>query len=229
MHEKVYSLMMMMMMAPYFDDDDNQRLCPACGFTLLQQEKPSDTDWTDLNSIRETYLPRVRDALFSVYGGDDDDSSIISDIIFWCPTLRIENATQTPRDNNAAATTPNAGYVATAHIDTDVNAYQTVQDFVNIIIANQFPGTTTSLKAKEEELVDALSNTGRHRRRRFAIVNAWRNIGHEPIERAPLALLPSRYVKSNTAFPAAEYDSRNSHWYTYPHMTPNELLLFLSV
>ena len=34
-----------------------------CGFTLVQQEKPADTDWTDLNSIRETYLPRVRDAL----------------------------------------------------------------------------------------------------------------------------------------------------------------------
>ena len=189
-----------------------------CGFTLVQQEKPADTDWTDLNSIRETYLPRVRDALLTVYGAGGESSNLSADVIFWCPTLRLENAAQTPRDGRALET-PKSGYVATAHIDTDVNAYETVQQFVDMVYKNRFPGTNFNAR----ELVTALSDG---RARRFSIVNAWRNIGDAPIKRAPLALMPSRYAQPDAAFPNAIPDHQSSCWYTYPNMTPNELLLF---
>lgn len=202
--------------------DEQHAFLPDCGFTLLQQQPaaaaatPPRVNWSDLDSIRESYLPTVREALLSVYGAEN-----VSDIVFWCPTLRTQDSLQTARDRDGDSNNevPRASYVSTAHIDTDVNAFESTEQLVRMIAKNVFPGTA----CPSAEIIKYVDED----RRRFAIVNAWRNIRSAPIQRAPLAFLSTRYAVPNTAFPNAKPSMMGtSKWYTYPDMTPNELLLF---
>ena len=62
--------------------------------------------------------------------------------------------------------------------------------------------------------------------KRFSVVNAWRNIGTTPIQRAPLVFLPMHYQETNMQFPKGTPNFSNSVWYSYPNMTTKELLLF---
>ena len=62
--------------------------------------------------------------------------------------------------------------------------------------------------------------------KRFAIVNAWRNIASFPVVSNPLALFSVRYDDSNKAFPEAAPNMNQSKWYTYSNMTQDEVLLF---
>ena len=200
------------------DDDDTSvvRTEPSltnCGFQLVETSSPSNMiDWNDLKSIRESYLPVVREALASSYG------DAIRRIYFWCPTIRRQDFKATPRDQSDK-TTPLASYVATAHIDTDVNAYSSVEDLVQVVESSRFPGTKVPVSQTVRELQEG---------RRFAIVNAWRNIGANgaPIRRAPLAFMPMRYTQPSQAFPDGTPDFAKSRWYTFPEMATNEILLF---
>ena len=149
----------------------------------------------------------------------------MSDVYFWCPTVRRLDSQPTPRgdadrDNNTTTAPPLANYAATVHIDTDVNAYASMADLIQVVAKNRFPGTSVPVAP----IVQALEHDGR----RFAIINAWRNIGSTPVQRAPLALRPTRYIQPNAAFPHGTPDWTRSHWYTIPEMKPHgsELLLF---
>ena len=187
---------------------------PDCGFALLalqSLQQPPTVNWRDLHSIQANYLPQLREAILSVYEQDD----VVTHVIFWCPTVRTDSTHTMTR--LCGDETPRAGYVATAHIDTDVNAYKSVDQLVNVIKKNCFPGAMFNAT----EIIEAIKEG-----RRFAIVNAWRNIGSAPVRRAPLAFCPMQYVVPNTAFPYGVRDITASHWYTYPDMTPDELLLF---
>jgi len=192
-----------------------------CGFQLVElgeDNEPETIQWDDLNSIRENYLPAVREAILSSYGNR------VSDVYFWCPTVRRLDSQPTPRgdadrDSNTTTAPPLGSYAATVHIDTDVNAYTSMADLIQVVAKNRFPGTRVPVTP----IVQALEHDGR----RFAIVNAWRNIGSTPVRRAPLALRPMHYTQPNEAFPHGTPDWTHSPWYTIAEMKPgSELLLF---
>lgn len=170
-----------------------------------------------MSSIRDLYLPYVERKICSVF------NESIEEIIFWCPSLRTgrNGATTTAaHERQGHTTTPRSGYVATAHIDTDVNAYESMEALVEIIVKNKVDGMRSSSAG---HIVDLITKQGR----RFGIVNAWRNIKEQPVTSAPLAFMPARYKNSNTTgFPQGEFDENSSVWYTFPNMTRHELLLF---
>ena len=194
---------------------------------LLTHQK---VDWTNSTSIRQIYLPALEKAVRFAYEGSRNDgvdnSSEVEQVFFWCPTLRRENAVPTARDASSE-NTPQSGYVTTAHIDTCVDAYKSLADLVHVVNQNRFP-ETNSLPVSA--LVHALQQHGQQQQR-FAIVNAWRNIGTAPVQHAPLAFLPMRYYNNHhrrdpTAFPYGVPDFSTSRWYTYPQLQPDEVLLF---
>jgi hypothetical protein len=209
------------------------------GFTLLRygdsqefQTMLESVDWRNLSSIQTLYLPQVEDAIRNVVFRDTP----VAHVMFWCPTLRTGAATDSS-STGTTSTTPQGGYAATAHIDTDVNAYASVRDLVRMIIKNQLvvlspepqaeacrsdANNNNDLGSLEDMMVTAIET----HRCRFAIVNAWKNIGITPVTNAPLAFMPARYSDINTAFPYGTLDESSCRWYTFPSMTANELLLF---
>lgn len=226
------------------DSNDNQsiHLVPAsldqCGFTLLEDKdstvesaaehkddsttsivvpEEASIDWTDLDSIRQRYLPYLVKRLQEQYGGQ------IQHILFWNPMRRRHDLDQT-RDASATQT-PTASYASSPHIDTDVNAYENAQALIDLLLRNQFPqssGGRDQEAISREALVDCLVQG-----QRFCIVNAWRNIGTAPVQQAPLGLfVPDYGAPPFPAFPQARPFLSSSRWYTFPHMTPSETLLF---
>ena len=191
----------------------------ANGFALAVQDATngaaSITDWHDMSQIRRHYLPDLRRILIQQYGDK------VAHISFWCPTLRTAVSPKSSRSDETT-TTPTSGFVATAHIDTDINAYSSMEKLAEMIQKNKLSDEESSNSANTQQLlVRAL-----HKGQRFAIVNAWRNIGSAPVLQAPLAFMPTQYKDTDEAFPNGILDSEHSRWYTYPELTNDELLLF---
>ena len=187
-----------------------------CGFELVQVAMDPVIDWDDLKSIREQYLPRVESAIRSSYGED-----CVSDVFFWNPTMRLHNSKASDRKADMESqTTPRSIQAGMAHIDSDVNAYESLDVFLKIVQANIVPGTKPLTSENVALLIES------NQPKRFAIVNAWCNIGRSKILQAPLAIMPMRYQEPNTAFPIGQPEFEKSHWYCFPEMQPREVLLF---
>jgi hypothetical protein len=193
-----------------YDDQTDSWTSPSVestGFTLIQAPTKT-TDWKDISHVRETYLPELKRIIETTFEGSE-----ISHAFFWNPMHRGEELTPTKEDG----VTPTASVAGAVHIDTDVGAYDDAESVVRHIEMNRID--TDSFP--RDELVSALKD-----RRRFAIVNMWRNIAPLPVARAPMSLLATRY-SSPGAFPEAVHDLTRSRWYTFSEMKPDELLLFL--
>lgn len=193
-----------------YDDQSNcmkDTTIDSCGFTLLN--KPSRVkDWTSLAQIRYTYLPELQSILQETY-----PDSKIRHAVFWNPMLRGQDLQQTRPDD---ASTPTASFAASPHIDTDVGAYNDPKDLISLFEKNrpskdQFP---------TDDLVSYVKEG-----RRFAIVNAWRNIAETPVVRSPLALFSVQY-DDQKAFPEAAPNMDRSRWYVFSDMNKDEVLLF---
>jgi hypothetical protein len=192
-----------------YDDQSESWTSPtvkSTGFTLIQAPTKT-TDWNDMSHVRDNYLPELRRIIETTFEGSD-----ISHVFFWNPMHRGEELTPTKEEG----VTPTASVAGAVHIDTDVGAYDDAESVVRHIEMNRID--TDSFP--RDELVSALK--ARHR---FAIVNMWRNVGPDPVARAPMGLLATRY-EGPGAFPEAVHDLARSRWYTFPEMKPDELLLF---
>jgi hypothetical protein len=179
-----------------------------CGFAL-RKEPTRVTNWTDLDQIRIKYLPELRAVLQEAYS-----DSKIRHIIFWNPMLRGENLEQTRPDGSTI--TPTAGYGASPHIDMDIGAYASSEVLATLFEKNKVDTDPFPRKGIVESITKG---------RRFAVVNAWRNIAETPVTRSPLALFFVRYDQKK-AFPEAAPNMDTSRWYTFPNMTNDEVLLF---
>jgi len=189
------------------------------------------TDWNDLHQIRDLYLPDLSRTLENAFRG-----SRIRHLVFWNPMVRGAGKVHT-RPGVESGATPTASFARFPHIDTDVGAYPTSRDLVDLFQKNSVGGdlasagvggSSISSTFPTESIVDAID-----RGCRFSVVNAWRNIGYEPVSKAPLALLSPRYRNDDShthrlrfAFPDAAPDMERSRWYAFSHMTPEEVLLF---
>jgi hypothetical protein len=194
-----------------YDDQSETWQSPtveSIGFTLLQAPTKT-TDWKNIGDIRDTYLPELQQILETTFEGSE-----ISHVFFWNPMLRGEELSPMRQDD--ASATPTSSIANSAHIDTDVGAYEDVETFVSLIEKNRID--TGSFP--RDEVVAALQSG-----RRFAILNTWRNIAPVPVTRAPLGFLATRYDGPG-AFPDVAVDVTRSRWYTFPEMKQDELLLF---
>ena len=198
----------------YIDDTDGRLRSPSmdlCGFDLLETDV-TVKNYRDLDLVRNNYLPELRRFVSEIY-----PDSKFEHVIFWNPVLREADLKQTRPDNQSD--TPTSHFVSTAHIDKDFGAYESVSELVDVFVKNHMHGAGFCFPVAEIETAISVGN-------RFAVCNFWRNIGMEPVRRAPLAFLSCRYKDPLKAFPDADPDPSRTRWYTYPDMTPTEVLSF---
>ena len=219
------------------------------GMTLI--DSPTRViDWKNRKQIGDIYIQELEQILPSLF------STKIKLLSFWNPMLRGENHTisaplkQNSKDTNAKPKGDNnslgdaistANVASMVHIDTDVGAYETIDEFLAIVEKNQVRrqeehGDEFDRSQYKKEIID--------NRKRFAVVNFWRNTNPlEPITSSPLSILSTRYDHGNIlsvgtnpqegsahdklfAFPNVRPDLEESIWYTFPNMTSNEVLVF---
>lgn len=207
-------------------DDDDGKVSSAslssCGFSLCTAPS-SVTNWGSLKQLSEIYLPELRKVIIDAYA----DSAIV-DVIFWNPMLRGEGWTA-DGDHVSRTETARTGIASMAHLDTDLIVFDGDADaLARLIERNRVealmegqPAEGAPLTSRGRALTAAIRDG-----RRFAIVNAWRNIDEAPIGRAPLAVLATRYPSGGSVVPEAVPCEETSRWYAYPHMRADEVLLF---
>ena len=186
------------------------------GFTLLQAPSMV-TNWKDLRQIKSVYRQELQHLLVKDLFANEE----LAHVVIWNPMFRGEHETVSNVERDMTQpnppTSPTAGMV---HIDQDVGAYD-VEQILRLIQNNRLMEEDANVFPEILELV----NHGN----RFAIINFWRNAGTEPIRRHPLAVFSPQYTmssKEDLYFPNAKPDPVSSRWYTYPEMSPEELLVF---
>jgi len=198
-----------------FWDDKEDRLVPAklssCGFEL-QHAPTRVTDFKDLEQIQSRYIPELRENILSLAFPNDS----IEDVIFWHPMYRGEG--EDMNGNIQDGRLPTARIAPLAHVDTDVGALST-EELVTMITKNQI---------QAGEFLPGPLNAKIKEGKRFAILNLWRNANtDQPVLRAPLSVLSTRYNIPEKAFPNVRPNGPTSRWYCFPRMTPEECFLFL--
>ena len=136
-HSKEYFASIGQASEPIYDgrvgvwDDDAVATVPAslasCGFAM-QPSPTSVTNWADADAVRSDYLPQLREQLTALVEGSAAHGKV-AELIFWHPVLRGEAGWEEEGDDGATQEggegggVARSGYVALAHVDTDVNAY----------------------------------------------------------------------------------------------------------
>jgi hypothetical protein len=152
----------------------------------------------------------------------------IREIVFWHPVLRGEQFACARRFDQDEAKTAQMAVADVAHIDIDFGAYDDVHGIADLVYKNHIREADRPPLCGND-LADLLTD------RRFAVINAWRNVLPQPIQSAPLALLHTHYYDCDNdgkqhqlaaSFPDGVPCPKRSRWYTYPQLTKDEVLLF---
>ena len=213
-------------------DDKDGSLRPAslssCGFAL-HHSPTTVTDWSRLDQINDRYLPELAEVIHEAFS--DEDGPTVSHVVFWNPMLRGEGFKPDNDEDGDRTETSRSGIASMAHLDTDFLVFEgDTEEVVRLIERNRVeslldeqPAPGAPLVGRGRELADMVKGS-----RRFAVVNAWRNISPSgPICRAPLAVLATRYEEGATSVvPEASPCAMRSHWYVFPKMQEDEVLLF---
>ena len=216
-----------------FWDDDGQaggRLVEPslmdCGFMLQHAPTTVTIDFKNLEQVQDWYLPQLRSKVIPEAFPNDK----ISDIVFWHPMYRGDDQIMSKgniRESEQEGVLPTANIAPLVHIDTDVGGYDSTDEIIRLVANNRLDDAEQARPFSSEALEDVLAS-GRH----FCIVNLWRNVNlHQPVLRAPLAVLSTQYTSCDSSkrfcFPDAKPDPSTSRWYTFPSMTADECLIFL--
>lgn len=190
------------------------------GLTLIPS--PSNhSNWNDLQEISQNHLPELERIVSNLF-----PNNIM--YCFWNPMVR-GNEYNISRDENKSISTPTANIASLVHIDTDVGAYESLDDFLSLIENNQICHKNSQKSAPSFDKPAFMNAIGQENKR-FAIVNFWRNTSDDPVECYPLAILSTRYDTSHTAmamsFPDAMPDMNKSYWYLFPQVTKDEVIVF---
>jgi hypothetical protein len=215
----------------FWDDDEaGPRLAEpslmGCGFMLQHAPTTVTIDFKDLEQVQDWYLPQLRSKVIPEAFPKDK----ISDIVFWHPMYRGDDQIMSKGNIQESAqqgVLPTASIVPLVHIDTDVGAFGSTDEIIRLVANSQLDDAEQARSFSTDALEDALDSG-----RRFCIVNLWRNVNlHQPVLRAPLAVLSTQYTPCESlrrsCFPDATPDRSTSRWYTFPSMTTDECLLFL--
>ena len=215
------------------------------GMTLV--ESPTHViEWKNRKQIENVYIQELEDLLQNLF------SAKIEMYCFWNPMLRgeclkLSSPLQQNHEDNRNHAVQTANVASAVHIDTDVGAYDSLEEFLAIVEANQVQRQTdcdAKLFDREKYRKEILQNN-----KRFAVINFWRSTNRiAPVTTSPLAILSTRYEARNSssmisqkgstesslgkqtyqysAFPYAQPDLKQSKWFAFPNMTSDELLVF---
>jgi hypothetical protein len=203
--------------------NNEQQMLRYQGLALV----PSPTthsNWTDLPMIAQNHIPELE--------------RIVSDLFpnemmhcFWNPMVR-GSAYDISRDDvqdgseGISARTPSANIASLVHIDTDVGAYESLNDFLGLVENNQIQSDSSISTFDRSAFMHAIGQENK----RFAVINFWRNTSDDPVESYPLAILSTRYNEESNAharaFPDAIPDMDKSKWYLFPEATKDEVIVF---
>ena len=215
----------------YFDHDDcietiydGRRKQEACrseramlketGLAIVESLIPTcQMDWSESGSVQQHYLPELERVIKELF------AEKIIHISFWNPMMRGESL-EISRERNRKHT-PTANIASLVHIDTDVGAYENIDQLIAIIKNNRMQYKSMLSSSSLDDLADIITR----KRKRFAILNFWRNIGEAPVTRAPLSIYSPRY-DGNAAFPNATPSAEKSKWYMYPLASKDEVIVF---
>mmetsp|Transcript_15119 Transcript_15119/g.22660 ORF Transcript_15119/g.22660 Transcript_15119/m.22660 type:complete len:403 (+) Transcript_15119:207-1415(+) len=177
-------------------------------YGMVLMDSPTDVkDWGDTEHIRDVYLMELEQILSDLFPTKMAHC-------FWNPMQRGEDLEISERKYGAA---PTASVASMVHIDTDVGAYDSIDDFLTLIEKNKIQGTAFD----KEAFSIAISQ-----RRRFAVINFWRNTKDQPVVSAPLGILSTRYSTTNSAFPEFPPDLEESKWFAFSNVTSKEVIAF---
>jgi hypothetical protein len=207
------------------------KLSPPTTKQQQQQHKDDSMKFSDLEDIKKSYLPELDKIIYSLF-----PSEKILMHCFWNPMIRGESFKISRRgdddeDGGDDNKIPTANIAPMSHIDTDVGAYESIHDLLNIISKNKVERSSLEITTTEyydnnnmnmKDIADAIIDG----KKRFVILNFWRNMGTTPVVRAPLSILSTRYYNNNTAFPDANPDMDESKWYIFPNTTRDEVIAF---
>lgn len=200
-------------------DDDNTRK-PAVleedGFCLRELSHPP-LDWSNPEQVKKSYLSRLVELMEKEFSRE----TLLS-VVFWHPMLRTSAEHPLENDDNNDGTISRSNVASLVHIDNDVGAFE-LDELLKVVFNNRMDDDDDDKNGNDDmATVMQLVESGH----RFAIVNAWKNIRVEPVQRAPLALFRPTYAEPNGCVPTARPDDKRSRWYTFPRMTRDEVLLF---
>ncbi|KAL9188185.1 hypothetical protein ACHAXT_006563 [Thalassiosira profunda] len=197
---------------------DTRAMLDDNGLAIVDSSLSTQPDWSDVDDIRRNHLPELERLLPRLF-----PSAKLLGCSFWNPMVRGESYGISPREEGR---TPTANVAALAHIDTDVGAYESIEEFLAVVEKNSVQSSTISDGATTpcefDEVADRIIRGGK----RFAIVNFWRNTGAAPVRSAPLAILSPRYDEPHLAFPDATPNMAESRWYLFPNATREEAIVF---
>ncbi len=186
------------------------------GLAIVASPMPQtpQIDWSERDSVQRYYLPELERIVNKLF------PEKIIHLSFWNPMMRGELLEISPQRDQLH--TPTANIASLVHIDTDVGAYESIGEVLAIIANNRIRYDSSTLSSSRLEDVADLIVSGR---KRFAILNFWRNIGETPVTRAPLAIYSPRY-DGDVAFPDAVLNVDKSKWYIFPNATKDEVIVF---
>jgi hypothetical protein len=191
--------------------DDEREMLNDNGMAIIPSPLTDEIEWTKVETIRSGYIPHLELLLHNIF----PDGMMY--YCLWNPMMRGESySISRPTEDE----TPTANIASMVHIDTDVGAFD-LKDFLDIV-ENNSVYKSTSLGPSNE--FRRLAENAIRSKKRFVILNFWRNVGCEPVSSAPLALLSTHYEK-NLAFPDIPPPS-NSQWYIFPNATRDEVIVF---
>lgn len=170
-------------------------------------------DFFNSEEVKQTYYPEIEGLVMKATGAER--------VIVFDHTVRDTGAGSQLNVSEGAA----AAAVQRVHTDySDGSGPRRIKTLAE-------SGGYTGLQLSDEEKEDILS-------REFCIVNVWRNIKDEPVQRKPLACLdPMGLVRDDFVTYEMQYPERvgenyalkysDAHqWYYYPQMVKDECLLF---
>ena len=205
---------------------DGRRLQESChneremlkenGLAIVASPMPkTQIIWSERDSVQQCYLPELERIINKLF------PEKIIHLSFWNPMMRGESL-EISRQRDQLLHTPTANIASLVHIDTDVGAYDSIEEFLAIIDNNrvQNDSLASSSSVIEDVTDDIVSG-----RKRFAILNFWRNTGETPVTQAPLSIYSSRY-DGDVAFPDAAPNVEDSKWYMFPNATRDEVIVF---
>ncbi|KAL7546338.1 hypothetical protein ACHAWF_009673 [Thalassiosira exigua] len=187
------------------------------GFAMSDSPLEEAIDWTDLEDVSLRCVPELERMLNEIF----PRSSILFRR-FWNPMARGEDF---DCEREGGGRTPTSGVAPMAHIDTDVGAYERVDDLLDLVRKNELTSPNRTLDENAfgwEDVADAIVRDGK----RFAILNFWRNVGDVPAERMPLAILATKYDGEGRAFPDVRPDVGKSRWFAFPAARKDEAIAF---
>lgn len=188
-----------------------------------------EIDWSQLEHIQMHYIPELEKIIHDLFS-----PSQILNHYFWNPMVRGEEY-QISREKTRS-NTPTASIARLVHIDTDIGAFD-MSDLLDIIEKNKIlnsptfprPGIQKHSVETMAEVIDYIL----HKKKRFVILNFWRNISDSPVSTAPLAILSTKYDNHDTlpktlvpCFPNVSPNMKDSKWYIFPNATKDEVIVF---